>query len=399
MWELSPKELDGYLSKNFVSVRTPKGLEYEPTSLRSMLGSFERILKRHKYGYSLITGVEFALTRSAMKAKQKDLKSQGKGNKPMKAQPLTDADIDKLYETGQLGTDNPSSLINTLWFNNTLYFGMRGGATEQHALEWADVTLHSDPDCEYLEYNERTTKTRTGADTTNTRACPPRMYATPDNPDRCPVNVYKAYAEHRPEMPTLDAPFYLSVVTHDRHPSPTDRWFLRIAMGVNKLCKLMSKMATAAGLPPNKRISNTSVRKTLVQKMTDGNVPDNLQVYVTGHKNPASLNNYRHINDQQKFAISRVLSAPSTATCSNSTAPQQSVSYLDLVGASERSSVIPAPAPRSMPTASQQTHSMESLFAGSNITGGSISVNINYNYNYSAPVKRRRIIMSDSDSD
>jgi hypothetical protein len=67
----------------------------------------------------------------------------------------------------------------------------------------------------------------------------------------------------------------------------------------------MRNLATEAGLAQNKRISNTSVRKTLFKDMTD----DSLQVHVTGHKNLASLNNYRDINDQQKYDNSRVLSA------------------------------------------------------------------------------------------
>lgn len=78
----------------------------------------------------------------------------------------------------------------------------------------------------------------------------------------------------------------------------------------------MKKMSKNAGLPDNKRITNTSVRKTLVQRMTDSNVPDTLQVYVTGHKNIQSLNNYRTINDTQKFAISSILSKSSCKTSS-----------------------------------------------------------------------------------
>ena len=40
---------------------------------------------------------EFAKTRDALKAKQRDLKSQGKGSKPMKADPITDHEIEILY--------------------------------------------------------------------------------------------------------------------------------------------------------------------------------------------------------------------------------------------------------------------------------------------------------------
>ena len=57
---------------------------------------------------------------------------------------------------------------------------------------------------EYLEFNERETKTRSGNDPLNIRAVP--------NNEKCPVKAYKVYAEKRPaEMKTDDAPFYLAV--------------------------------------------------------------------------------------------------------------------------------------------------------------------------------------------
>lgn len=82
-------------------------------------------------------------------------------------------------------------------------------------------------------------------------------------------------------------------------------------------------MAKEAGLPENKHYTNTSVRKTLVQKMTDNNVPDTLQVYVTGHKNVGSLNNYRSLSDNHKMAISYILSK-TDSSARNLALPQRS---------------------------------------------------------------------------
>ncbi|KAK3106021.1 hypothetical protein FSP39_011163 [Pinctada imbricata] len=112
----------------------------------------------------------------------------------------------------------------------------------------------------------------------------------------------------------LSNPFYLAVVTNTYRPSLKEKWFLRGPMGKNRIEALMKVMAKSASLDTTKRITNTSVRKTLVQKMTENNVPDTLQVYVTGHKNTASLNNYRTISNNQKYAISNILSKPVPAT-------------------------------------------------------------------------------------
>ena len=52
------------------------------------------------------------------------------GNKPKTAAPVTGQEKDILFQQGELGNNNPSSLINTLWLNNTLHFGMLGGEAE-----------------------------------------------------------------------------------------------------------------------------------------------------------------------------------------------------------------------------------------------------------------------------
>ena len=65
---------------------------------------------------------------------------------------------------------------------------------------------------EYLEFNERQTKTRSRNDPRNVKAIAPKMFSVPNN-QKCPVKAYKAYAEKRPvEMETNDAPFPLTVL-------------------------------------------------------------------------------------------------------------------------------------------------------------------------------------------
>ncbi|KAJ8311334.1 hypothetical protein KUTeg_010689 [Tegillarca granosa] len=272
-----------------------------------MISSIDRKLKRHKYGKSIMANdIEFEETRQALISKQRDLKAQSKGGKPLKADPLSDTDINKLYECKQLGTSTPTSLINTLWYLNNLHFGIRGGSEEHRQICWGDIQLKRDPDTgdEYLEYYERTTETRTGDDVKNVRLCPPRMYAYPENRERCPVYTYMSYQSLRPaDFCKSGDPFYLAVVTNNKSPAMNEKWFLRAPIGVNKLQNIMKLMAKEACLPQNKRITNTSVRKTLIQKMTDS-----LQVYVTGHKNTGSLNNYRTLNNTHKHAISHILS-------------------------------------------------------------------------------------------
>ena len=80
---IPPTELDDYLSEFILSVRTKGNNEYEPSSLRGMIGSFDRHLRKRNYETTIMGGGrQFSKTRDALKAKQKDLKGQGKGSKP-----------------------------------------------------------------------------------------------------------------------------------------------------------------------------------------------------------------------------------------------------------------------------------------------------------------------------
>ena len=81
MEELSPSQLDTYLSKFPLAVKK-NGEEYEPTTLRGFESSVERYLKIHRYCESVITRHSFARTRETLKSKQKQLKRDGKGSKP-----------------------------------------------------------------------------------------------------------------------------------------------------------------------------------------------------------------------------------------------------------------------------------------------------------------------------
>lgn len=77
---------------------------------------------------------------------------------------------------------------------------------------WGDVKLQKTASgVEYLEFNERQTKTRTGSDCNDVRTVPPKMFAS-DTTEKDPVAVYKFFASKRPwEMNQDDSPFYLAV--------------------------------------------------------------------------------------------------------------------------------------------------------------------------------------------
>lgn len=120
------------------------------------------------------------------------------------------------------------------------------GVTEHRDMKWGDVKLCRDSDGnEFIEFNERQTKTRPGSNPKNVRAVPPRAWANPDNPTRCPVANYKTYKARRPsKYCNPDDPYYVATNTN---PEKSEKWYKCQPVGVNKLGKFMSIMAENAG--------------------------------------------------------------------------------------------------------------------------------------------------------
>ena len=76
--EIPAVELNEYICEFIISVRTK---DYEPSSLRSLLASFERHLKENRYSASIMNNLVFEKTRKVLLPKQKELKKKGKGNR------------------------------------------------------------------------------------------------------------------------------------------------------------------------------------------------------------------------------------------------------------------------------------------------------------------------------
>ena len=385
--DIPVKELSLLLCRFLVSVRKRDGGDYEPSCLRGMLASFDRHLRRYDYGEYIASSPCFAKVRETLTKKQMQLKCSGKGDLPNKSDPLSDSDIETLWEKGQLGSSTPDCILQTLWFCNTVHFGLRS-CQEHRDMCWGDVILKSDENGhEFLEYTERQTKTRTGANPKDNRALKPKLWANINKPERCPVNIYKIYAQRRPAgYSEPDSPFYIASTTM-AFPTTYDTWFKRNPVGINKLGNMLKKMINRAGISTDKHLSNHSARKYLIQKLNDSNIPANQIMQISGHKNIQSINNYSHINQQQHKEISKILHGTEntvTSSCS------QRVQVPQIRSSSDNDST-------HLVNVSGGIHS---LFAGP-IEGGTFHVNITQQVAQCSPTflprKRIRIIESDSD--
>ncbi|XP_033726660.1 glutamine-rich protein 1-like [Pecten maximus] len=255
--DILPFEMDTYIGGFLLFAQKDDGSHYEPDTLTSFHLGIDRHLREINYAYNITTSELFSTSRQV---RRKELKQRGLGNKPNRAEPVSENEENALWESGQLGLDNPKSLLITIWYHNTKLLGFRG-CDENRQLKWGDLELKTDEKGqEYLEFNEISTKTR-GGNSTHQRSFNPKLFANPQNLSRCPIESYKLYAKHRPvEMNTGESPFYLAV----NHNENGKKWFKNQPVGKNKLSVMRKTMANNAGLVGKK--TNQSLRKNSVHK-------------------------------------------------------------------------------------------------------------------------------------
>ena len=231
-----------------MSLKKAKGKLYEPSTLTSMHRSIARYLKDKGYPEDIVRSSHFSLSNDVLATKRRQSKAAGNGNKKNRAQPLTIEEEEKLWETKQMGPDNPWSLNRALWFLLSKSFGFRG-VDESYKLKWGDVELKEENGECLLEYTERSTKTRTGADS-DARAYQPIAFENKEQPQRCPVALYRQLSLVRPPlMSNADAPFYLQP---NNSGWKEGHWFKNMILGRNKLSEMMKTMCQAANIQGKK---------------------------------------------------------------------------------------------------------------------------------------------------
>ncbi|XP_071986774.1 uncharacterized protein [Engystomops pustulosus] len=258
-------ELDTLLSKFILLVKRKDGNEYEPHTLRCMVGSIDRYLKEHSYHHTIIYGnsKDFPLTKQSLHAKIKFLKKVAESNPPIRQEALTDDDIENLYKTGTLSMDNPTSLLNMVFFNNGIHFALR--TKEQYGLQWGDIKLKIDPrGNQFLEYSDRLTETLENRK--NARQMKPRIYATPHAPDRDPVTAFLKYQSFRPSvMMAPDSPFYLA--PNVNYNPAFSEWYRSTKIGIQKIRAMMTTMKIRASLPESKKKVSYITKRRLFERL------------------------------------------------------------------------------------------------------------------------------------
>ena len=307
--DIEPGTLDQYVGSFILDIRKADGSEYEPDSLTSFHRSINRKLEEFGYPYSLVDSKEFKLSKKVLESKRRELKQKGMGNRKNVAQVIDEDMEEKLWETKQLGDETAQSLQNTVWYFNAKLLGFRG-VQESRQLQWGDLQLKNRDGEEYIEFNERETKTRHG-NSTHLRPFAPKIFPNHSNPSRCPIVWYKKFRDHRPSsMLSDDSPFYLGVV-YRLSPTHPNVWYRAQPLGHDKLSSIVKNMSQNAKI--DGKFTNHSVRRTMISNLLHSGVHPNLVAQLSGHKSVQSLQNYHTASLDQQKGMCNILTGASSS--------------------------------------------------------------------------------------
>ena len=196
---------------------------------------FFRYLKGKNYPGSIATHDAFRSSRQVLEGKARIARMDGKGNVPNRARSLNGAEENIIWESGQLGCNSSRSLIQTVWWNNCLHFGMRG-REEHHSLKMEQFRLEIDENGRrYISYTEGLSKTRNKGLNFKPRLISPKMYE--NKTERCPLAFFLLFKYKRPVELRNMGPFYLTVIDTPL----TDVWYKNQAIGVNTINTMLSR--------------------------------------------------------------------------------------------------------------------------------------------------------------
>ncbi|RLV88178.1 hypothetical protein DV515_00015559 [Chloebia gouldiae] len=227
---LPPADLDHYLASFFSSVKKHNGMDFSAGSLNLFRCNINRYLQHHNYQYNTLRAPEFRASQEAYKLKQRYLLQKEAGWNAVEK--LTDEDMENLLKKGILSKRDPQGLLYLMFTNFIRGFGADTHC-QAYQLYWGQVVLRkNNGEVEYLEWKDDLSPRG------NKRKLSRRLFAKPEDPESCPVAVYKEYASKRPpDMLGDHDSLYLSPMSLY---SVWDKvWYSRRGLSRGKMAKIL----------------------------------------------------------------------------------------------------------------------------------------------------------------
>lgn len=259
-------ELNELLKKFVFEARNNVGEPYPPTSLKSLVSGFQRILRHTGWAsLSLLDSSQkpFKDFHEAMEARCNELLKQGIGVMKKQAQIITEQQEQNLWEKEVLSLETGWGLIFAVYFYTCKVFCV-GSAYELWKLRSSQFKFGEDDIGKFVEFKSR-------FNAISRKNKPIKQYKCATNP-RTYYSIVEKYVSM---IPQLDDIFFFR--PDERYPLK----FTRTALGKNSLDSFVSKMMKRAGYKGY--YTNHSIKATMAAKMYKQGYQEEFIQERTGH--------------------------------------------------------------------------------------------------------------------
>lgn len=334
------KVLCEWLCKFIAETRKSDGTEYTPRSLYLLLAGIQRHLKRLNpdRDINIFQDTAFRPLKNVCDAVFKRLHSKGIGTETKVTPVLSQAEEDKLWESGVLSFDNPVGLLRAVFFYNGKNFCLRGGVEHRNLrlsqIQRETVVVGGKSMASYV-YREFGSKNNQGGYASlNMQNKVVRQHES--DLARCHVKILDKYLQVIPPDAKQSDVFYLKPIssTPTYPPAP---WFTKVPIGKNRLNEMLKEMCRDAGIVGN--FTNHSLRAYGATSLFQAGCSEKLIQQRTGHRSMEALRQYERTSDLQQVHVSNVMSGVKSTekkgiTVSSKTSPTIVLSGCSFTGCS-----------------------------------------------------------------
>lgn len=239
------EEIDHLLSQFFLHARKKNGDPFSASALLAIRTALTRHLKGPPFYRNITLATDIRMKQSQNSFEQQ-LVQAGMSQSITRAERITPEDYTKLYQSGILNNDDPTSLLYKVWFELQWHFGRPGGRKSWSSIPADSFVFDSDEKGEFV-YMRSILYSEGLSFSSGTFG---RMYSQPG--PLCPVRSLQLYLEKR--NPLCDA--FLQV-PEKAFTKDSCSWYKAESLKEYKLSCLMKTISTKAQL--SKIYTNLSV--------------------------------------------------------------------------------------------------------------------------------------------
>ena len=298
--DFSVGDVNDLLGKFVIEVRKKDGDKYPPNTLYLLVCGLLREMRSigiNNMNFLNDSDDRFLRFRKILDAQMKSLTADGYGVNVKQADPITEEQEEILWNSGVFGDRSSETLLYTVFFYNSKFFGLRG-RDEHRNLQIKQVQIGKDDNGTFIKFRGKTCKTYNGG--LRHRYIEPKVvkhYLTED----CPILVcYNTYINAVKGDKTDDsAPFYRRPVQSDKGHKFDN------VLGANKLSSLMKVICEKGGIKGN--FTNHSGKRTMATRLFQAGICEQMIMDRSGHRSEKGVRRYKRPSEEMLKDVSNIL--------------------------------------------------------------------------------------------